>query len=177
MWSVYYLIHSTLASTAVKKIFNTPSIYRLSYSIISSLLLIPIVRYISNNRTFLFEMELSMQVPGLFLTVSGMVLVLFSFQYFSGLVFLGVKSSTNGPLIEKGLHRYMRHPIYSGTIFTILGVWLMAPTSELLATLTITLAYLPIGIYFEERKLIAEFGEDYQRYKKRIPAILPRLLF
>jgi protein-S-isoprenylcysteine O-methyltransferase Ste14 len=34
-------------------------------------------------------------------------------------------------------------------------------------------AYFVIGTWFEERKLIAEFGQKYRDYRARVPAILP----
>ena len=35
-------------------------------------------------------------------------------------------------------------------------------------------AYILIGIHFEERKLLAEFGQAYADYQRRTPALLPR---
>jgi protein-S-isoprenylcysteine O-methyltransferase Ste14 len=35
--------------------------------------------------------------------------------------------------------------------------------------------YIPIGIFLEERKLTAEFGEAYKNYRQRTPMLLPRL--
>ncbi|MEZ5504026.1 MAG: hypothetical protein R3E50_15730 [Halioglobus sp.] len=35
------------------------------------------------------------------------------------------------------------------------------------------LLYIAIGLYFEERDLLAHFGDTYREYKKRIPALLP----
>ena len=39
----------------------------------------------------------------------------------------------------------------------------------------ITLVYLPIGIRLEEHKLIAQFGEEYRRYRREVPALFPKL--
>jgi protein-S-isoprenylcysteine O-methyltransferase Ste14 len=38
------------------------------------------------------------------------------------------------------------------------------------------LVYIPIGIYFEEKKLIKMYGDQYVEYKKRVPAIFPNAL-
>jgi protein-S-isoprenylcysteine O-methyltransferase Ste14 len=37
--------------------------------------------------------------------------------------------------------------------------------------------YILIGIQFEERKLLAEFGENYTRYRKLTPLLIPGLVF
>jgi protein-S-isoprenylcysteine O-methyltransferase Ste14 len=37
------------------------------------------------------------------------------------------------------------------------------------------IAYIAIGLYFEERDLVAEFGDTYRDYRKRVPALFPSL--
>jgi protein-S-isoprenylcysteine O-methyltransferase Ste14 len=36
-------------------------------------------------------------------------------------------------------------------------------------------AYIFIAIPMEERNLLAHFGADYERYRKRVGALLPKL--
>lgn len=35
-------------------------------------------------------------------------------------------------------------------------------------------AYILVGIRFEERDLLRRFGEDYARYRERVPMLFPR---
>jgi protein-S-isoprenylcysteine O-methyltransferase Ste14 len=35
--------------------------------------------------------------------------------------------------------------------------------------------YLSVGIYYEEKKLIAIYGEEYELYRKKVPALVPLL--
>jgi protein-S-isoprenylcysteine O-methyltransferase Ste14 len=42
-----------------------------------------------------------------------------------------------------------------------------------LITVLISLAYLEIGIYLEEQKLVEEFGNDYKIYRQKVKKIIP----
>jgi protein-S-isoprenylcysteine O-methyltransferase Ste14 len=75
------------------------------------------------------------------------------------------------PFRVRGLYRVVRHPIYVGWL---LIVW-SAPTMTLahLVFAIGSLLYILIGIRFEERDLVAAFGERYVEYRRRIPMLLP----
>ncbi len=65
----------------------------------------------------------------------------------------------------------MRHPLYSAGL---LFIWLtpIMTTSSLALTLGLT-AYIYIGSIFEERRLVARFGQAYLDYRRAVPRLIP----
>ena len=69
------------------------------------------------------------------------------------------------------LYRCVRHPLYAGFLLTFWSVPVMT-AGRLLFALGFS-AYILIGIAFEERDLIRQFGERYRTYRKQVGMLIP----
>lgn len=68
-------------------------------------------------------------------------------------------------------YKFVRHPIQTGVFISMLATPEMSMGRFVLTVGMI--GYIFVGLYFEERDLIKEFGDVYRGYKKRVPGLLP----
>jgi len=82
----------------------------------------------------------------------------------------GHKLATSGP------YAYVRHPIYSGMLGMLLATGLaVSYWPALLAGLVVFFVGTIIRIRREEKLLREAFGEEFENYARRVPAIVPGL--
>jgi protein-S-isoprenylcysteine O-methyltransferase Ste14 len=184
LWVLFGVFHSVLAANRWKRLMQQRlglhyKYYPFSYSVFAAITLIAILVYQGYLQSQLLYMapgwvKLLLCLP----LVVGMVIMGGMIKkYFFSLSGISVFYTNQAPVELElgGLNRYMRHPLYFGTLLTLWSLFFIYPyVKNLLACLVITL-YTLWGARLEEKKLVVRFGEKYSAYKKRVPMLLPRL--
>jgi len=88
-----------------------------------------------------------------------------------------VAVSSDQIVVQNGPYRYIRHPAYSGTFLTMMGVGLaMTNWASLVALLIGVLLGHMYRVNVEERALIQSIGQPYIEYMHRTKRFIPLLL-
>ena len=178
--ALWGIVHSILASSFAKDMIGGAKFYRLGYNIFSAISFLPILYLMA-----VLPDRPAYQVPApwKFIMFGGQllaVLMLFiAFLQTDSLSFIGLRQlfekEKSGALVTRGLYRVVRHPLYT---FGLLFIWLSPIVSQNSLTVYIgATLYTLIGAYFEERKLLREFGDAYAKYRQNTPMLIPGLIF
>jgi protein-S-isoprenylcysteine O-methyltransferase Ste14 len=182
--AVWGIVHSIMASLGFKNFLQRTfgegfmKFYRLFYNIFSALSFAPILYLM----IVLPDRDLyQVSPPWSYLMLAGQgisVLMLFvAVLQTDALHFVGLRqifdSEKKGSLITSGLYRFVRHPLYT---FGLLILWLSPNMSvnTLIVYSSLTI-YILAGAFFEEKKLLREFGQEYAEYKTVTPMLIPSL--
>ena len=180
LWGV---VHSFLASHLAKDLFHLKvggmDFYRLAYNIFAAIGFLPILYLMA---TLPDQLAYEVPAPWSWVMLGGQllsaVLLVTAFLQTDALSFVGLRQlfeeEKSGTLVTRGLYRVVRHPLYT---FGLLFIWLTPTVSQNSLTVYIgATIYTLIGAYFEERKLLRDFGDDYAAYKKKTPMLIPGLM-
>ena len=180
---MYGLLHSVFAAVwfknVVERLVGSRNFryYRLCYNLFAALTLIALLVFqFSITSTKLFDPGWPILVISILSGIMGLAVMASCIRkYFANLSGLDVLTDRQqAPVLEQqGLHAYVRHPLFSGTLLFVWSLFFIFPLlSNLLACIILTV-YTLIGLVFEEKKLIEEFGDSYKTYSKTTPRLIP----
>jgi protein-S-isoprenylcysteine O-methyltransferase Ste14 len=122
---------------------------------------------ISWQRTGLFFLGLSV-------ILLGVALRWYAIGALGGYFTRDVVVSADQPVVQNGPYRLIRHPAYSGTFLTMLGVGLAVTNWVSLAVLLLCVFLGHIyRVGVEEKALVRMIGEPYSEYMRRTKRFIP----
>ncbi|MBM3995219.1 MAG: isoprenylcysteine carboxylmethyltransferase family protein [Planctomycetes bacterium] len=101
--------------------------------------------------------------------------------WFDHATFMGLTQAWTGtvevvaPLRIEGPYRYVRHPLMLGLLIVLWAQPIMPP--ELLMLNIGMTVYILFGIMMEETDLVRAYGEEYERYRNDVPALIPWIAY
>jgi len=190
LFGIFGFLHSFLATDSFKKnlansIGAKTAFYRLFYNIFALVSFIALISICPKPDQLIYELKYPYDLFVFGIQAVWLFGALWSFGSMNLMELSGISQvqryyrGTFNPeqideeqkLIIKGVHRISRHPAY---LFIILFL-AFRPYMDVfyLVFFICTIAYFYIGSYFEEKKLIAKFGDEYLDYKKKVSKIFP----
>jgi len=150
---------------------------RKHYNFLSLLLILPIIYAWTKgyeSSPFLYIARFPLSLAFYFLMLTGTAIFILGAREMDLFDFFGIKEAKEKKMVATGMHSVVRHPLYLGLIILI---WSFPKLKfiDIIGNAGITL-YLIAGAFIEERKLLEEFGEEYEKYKKEVPMFLPECI-
>ncbi|TET08299.1 MAG: isoprenylcysteine carboxylmethyltransferase family protein [Candidatus Thorarchaeota archaeon] len=181
--SLFGLQHSGLSTRCVKariingwgkegyaRIFNTTSILTL------------LIAFLSMNfwDWIYFVLQPALIQPLLFILgilsgLGGAVLSMTASRVISVSTVADMRTDRKTELVTDGIYSRVRHPLYLATLLMFSAFSLIYPFPVVFVFSLSMIIYTMIGAYFEERKLLKYYGDEYLEYKKTAGFILPKL--
>jgi methanethiol S-methyltransferase len=185
-WALWCTLHSVLISPFVtrrveKRLGERFRFYRLIFNVVSIATIIPAYYYsVSIHGETVFRWEGPLLVVRYFLLMLAVYLLAAGAKHYSLSQFAGIDQIRTGrtnailsqapSLDTTGILAVVRHPWYSAA-FIIL--WAQDLCMSMILNSLVLSAYLILGTYLEERKLVQELGEEYRDYQRNVSAFFP----
>jgi len=181
-WGIYFFLHSFMANEAVKQ--KTGKItglsnrsYRIVYNLFNFAALVFLLLYLYRIPSAVFYQTTTFFIAiGVLVSLAGSIIMFLSVKNYDLNAFFGFREETMMPLQIGGLNKYVRHPLYSGTIILALGFCIALPYTKCWLLLALMVIYIFIGMQFEEKKLVQCYGDEYRNYQKKVKSLIPHVL-
>jgi protein-S-isoprenylcysteine O-methyltransferase Ste14 len=114
-------------------------------------------------------------ILGILLGLGGAIMAMMASRVISVSTVADMRTDRKAELVTDGIYSRVRHPLYLATLLVFLALALIYPFPVVIVFSLCMIAYTMIGAYFEERKLVKHYGDEYLEYKKTAGFILPKL--
>jgi protein-S-isoprenylcysteine O-methyltransferase Ste14 len=131
-----------------------------------------VVIFLSPN-TRLFVSPTTAGVGGVLCAV-GVLVIFLAFYSLGDAIQIAPEPLPGKQLVEKGLYKYLRHPIYTGILLCVVGFILKKPSIYVLVAGAVVILFLFFKVRFEEKLLGATYP-GYAQYRSRTWGLLPGL--
>jgi len=182
--AIFVVQHTVMARPAFKRWWTTViprAIERSTFVIAASLSLLVVFLFWQPLPRTVWHVEQPLAAAAITaVSLAGWALVLFSSFVINHFDLFGLRqvwqrfmSREHTPVHFqlRGPYRLVRHPLMVGFL---IAFWATPHMSEgRLFFAIMTTGYILMGIWFEERDLVAQHGEDYLAYRRRVRALLP----
>jgi len=112
--------------------------------------------------------------PGLAFMACGIVLRQWSIAILGRFFSTTVCIQEGQCIVKEGPCRFIRHPSYSGSFLTLIGTGLCIRSFGALLVLVLIFAIvMGCRIRIEEQALLANFGKEYEEYRKTTKRLIP----
>ena len=116
------------------------------------------------------------QAVGVLLIAAGLVPLLHAFTQFAKAGGTPAPVAPTEHLVVSGFNRYVRNPMYVGLVLAILGQALLFGSVGLVVYAAIVWgATASFVLLYEQPTLVRQYGNEYEAYRRSVPAWLPRL--
>jgi len=186
LWTAYCTLHSylisigftTLLTRWLKKYY---AFYRIFYVLFSTVLLIPLINYTAQLNTEIIIVDgFAFYIMRIVIIVGSLSMFFWTFFFdYDPLSFFGIRQmlnlrktrETHPPELKRnGLLGIIRHPMYFALIIFL---WCQTYRVVDIVVNSVLTAYVIVGTILEERKLVLEFGDVYQKYQREVPMLIP----
>jgi protein-S-isoprenylcysteine O-methyltransferase Ste14 len=115
------------------------------------------------------------RIPGLAVLVASSVFTLWA-RFSLGTMWRNApRVNDDHQLRTRGPYAVTRHPIYTGVLGMLLGATLLSEIGQWIVLFPAALIVFEVKIRMEERLMVATFPEEYPRYRRQVPQLIPGL--
>ncbi len=185
-WIAWCALHSGLIAPRVTSWASTRwgrwfAFYRLFFNVVSLAAIVPVGLYEASLRGDpLWAWGGPLRVAQVLVWVTCIALFYLGGRAYDFWEFLGLRQIANARadpdeikprrLVTKGVFGLVRHPWYAAVMMLI---WSHDQDAASLVRNAVLTPYIVIGALLEERKLVAEFGDQYCQYQQQASLLFP----